>query len=819
MAAVREAIGGNSVCLATGTASGKSALFFAAGIHILSQRYKARVLAMYPTRALGREQAERWRDAFRKAELPFTVGVIDGGVPRPSREDILMQHDVIIMTPDVVHAWLLPSLGSKTVRIFFQHLRLVVVDEIHTYTGVMGTNSAFLFRRLAHAAHVLGSGFRIVAASATIENPSAHLEKLFGRAFVVIGPEQDTSPRHAVTFDFVEPPSGKDRLQAVAQLLRQIAISEGVRAIAFLDSRLQVEVLGSILQRADDLDEANLEAHMDDMLASGILPYRSGYEERDRAAIQEGLTTGKLCGVVSTSALELGMDIPNLDVAVLVGVPQLQTSFLQRIGRIGRHRPGRVIVVHSGTAADDAIFENPTQLFDRPLTEAVLYLEHPRAQYIHALCLASMGGEHDLALNLPYGDSEEFELADVVSWPEGFAEICQAERQNRPPRDLEWMKIEAGGNPHHTYHLRDVERQFTVEMRSLSDISRLGRVSYSQALREAYPGAVYRYMGRSYRVTGVYTSSNRIEVRPERQYYTRPLTVQPKLYPRLEPERGDRVWRAREGWMAECEILVWEAVTGFVERRGSAKHEFSYPLMHHLDLRDVYYASSSFQRYYKTHGVVFHHPAFQGAERLSELAELLLEAFSFVVPFDTQDIGVGIGRWAAEGRHGSKADSVHFIALYDRVYGSLHLAARIMEDGVLARVAEQMSRFRTFRHHRAFSSPGLAEVADAWMASLREPATLERAEVAVSESQNSSEDKVRVILPGSVGYAIKAGREYEVRDVFYTPKGLQYRGIYRNDRDHEDCDVQLEAHMVDGIPGVTRYGWYDLNTGLVTEGG
>ncbi|MBL0345500.1 helicase-related protein [Candidatus Villigracilis affinis] len=124
-----------------------------------------------------------------------------------------------------------------------------------------------------------------------------------------------------------------------------------------------------------------------------VLPYRAGYEETDRTRIQERLSNGKLSGIISTSALELGIDIPYLETCVLVGVPPSATSLWQRIGRIGRHSKGNVIVINTGSVYDQAVFSNPESLLKRPLAESTLYLENPYIQYIHALCLARLGGE------------------------------------------------------------------------------------------------------------------------------------------------------------------------------------------------------------------------------------------------------------------------------------------------------------------------------------------------------------------------------------------------------------------------------------------
>ncbi|WP_304595825.1 DEAD/DEAH box helicase [Alicyclobacillus sendaiensis] len=817
--AIERWCAGDDVCLATGTASGKSALFFTAGIETLAKRYKARVLAMYPTRALAQEQAARWRQALAETGRPWSVGLIDGSVHKADRAPVLREADVIVSTPDVTHSWLLPSVGSNSaVRTFLQHLRLIVVDEVHTYSGVMGTNSAFLFRRLAHVTDALGGAFRLVCASATIAEPEEHVAKLFGRPFTVIGSEQDTSPRYPVTVEFLSPPPTMDVLPSLAHLLRQI-VSQGKRVIAFLDSRQQVEIMGAMLQRqeadADD-DDAN-DDRLDEFAQAGILPYRSGYEAHDRQAIQQGLTSGSLRGVVSTSALELGMDIPNLDVAVLVGLPKSQTSFLQRIGRVGRHRDGHVIILHSKTAFDDTVFDNPHLLWQRPLTEAVLYLEHPRAQYIHAMCLAGIGGEHDLAVGRRPSDPDTFQLSSSVDWPPGFADLCQAERSGQVPPEFDQMRMEAGDSPHHTYFLRDVERRFVVERQEMPDIERLGDLSFSQLMREAYPGAIYRYMGRGYRVTQIFYSTGKVIVRREKQYHTRPYVVPPRIFPQMD-RPGTKVYQCGHGVLIESDILVDEMVTGFVEQRGRARYPFDYPIQNHPDLRGVRWDRPVFQRRYVTHGISFYHPDLRESEMMEALMGLLLDAYAAVVPFETQDVNVGIGKVTRSANPVLPSD-VKMVTLYDRVYGSLHLAARILEPGVLERVADQMDAYLRTEFWRQLD-PKVHLVGASWTNSLREPLVMlgGQAEAAVSgETEHNGESRVRVILPGSIGYVEHEGKPFLVKAVFFKPAGLFYRGLYPDDKSHENCEIQLPVHRVTEMPGESRYGWYDVDSGEMIE--
>jgi len=146
--------------------------------------------------------------------------------------------------------------------------------------------------------------------------------------------------------------------------------------------------------------------------------------------------------VVSTSALELGLDIKYLDVAVLLGVPYSSTSLWQRIGRIGRHSPGIVYVIHSGGVYDDLVFSNPTSLLNRPLAEGALYLQNPRIQYIHALCLSRENGEHDRFCNTLNLNVNEDDFNSMIDWPKGFLALCKSERIGEITPDLQVMKSE-----------------------------------------------------------------------------------------------------------------------------------------------------------------------------------------------------------------------------------------------------------------------------------------------------------------------------------------------------------------------------------------
>ena len=303
--AIKELCAGNNVCLATGTASGKTLCFHVAAIEKLGNHPNSRVIAIYPLKALAKEQEERWNKAFQEAGLPVKVGRIDGQVPMNERINIIRTSRVLLMTPDIVHAWLLRNVSSAAVARFLKNVSLLIVDEVHNYSGVFGSNAAYLYRRLRHVMGILGANPQCISASATISNPELHLYKLLGMQFRIVGAEQDTSPSESLAIHLANPPANKDLLNSLAELMSFVARETERKSIAFVDSRKQTEYIASIASRQDAELADDRDLNLDYIQRLGILPYRAGYEERDRMEIQHRLSTGSLKGIVSTSALEL----------------------------------------------------------------------------------------------------------------------------------------------------------------------------------------------------------------------------------------------------------------------------------------------------------------------------------------------------------------------------------------------------------------------------------------------------------------------------------------------------------------------------------
>lgn len=810
--AIRAFLSGAHVCMTTGTASGKSLPFYVAGIEQLSKNPGSRVIAIYPMKALGYEQEERWKKALKQAGLNAHVGCIDGQVPSKTRLEILRRSQVLILTPDIIHAWLLNNVGEKAVLGFLKQISLIVVDEVHTYTGVFGSNGAFLFRRLQHALSLLGANPQYFCASATISAPENHLTKLLGVNFHLIGSEFDTSPKHRVNIQLVTPSPATDLLSQVSELLKHLAEKTSSKFIAFVDSRKQAEHLSSILARTQEPekeDEDRLD--FDYLQRLNVLPFRSGYEEHDRNIIQERLKNGTLRGVISTSALELGMDISALETGILVGVPRSSTSLFQRIGRIGRHSDGDIIVINTGSIYDEAIFKNPQDFLNRPMAESSLYLENTRIQYLHALCLARQGGEHDRICAAQNKD-EAASLLNEVVWPHGFMELCRQERLGEVPTDLQSMKAEAGEDPNHVYPLRDVESQFKIILKQGPIQEALGSVSYGQLMREAYPGAIYYYISQPFRIYQVLTRSKEIHARREKSYTTQPQSRPTLVFPNLA-EGNIYQSKVRENLIAaECSLQIRESLCGFKERRGPNESQYSYPMLPTTGIR---FNLSLFTRNFFTTGVILTHPALsREGVNCEVIASLFYEAFMMLIPFERQDINFAVDKHRAQ-REGI-AQGSKFIALYDQTYGSLRLSGRIMEDNWLEKTFQKAVELCEDQESSDADTETLTAIKEICR-SAKEP------EAAFSFGHNTTvttpQDCERVVLPGSQAMKINDGppEEYEVEDVFFHPafSGLSYRGR-RVSLPGEANKSIVPLNALAEIPGETKFGFYNYNTGEIT---
>ena len=453
-----ESLGrGDNVVVSTGTASGKSLVFRALSLHKVLRDPSSKVLVFYPLRALVADQLRGWREMAKGLGLnEVIVGQIDGSVPRAERDQVLERASIIVMTPDVCQAWLMSRLAMPAVKRFVEALSILVMDEAHTLEGVFGSNFAFLVRRLIAARNqLLGDKsktmpLQLVAATATIANPRQHMKQLTGSEFTVFGHEVDGAPRYNRIVVHAVCPDG-DELN-VTKDLHQRVITEGYDGafITFLDSRKGVETLAMATQQ--DLDEI-----LDD---PAVASYRGGFTPEDRQCIEMGLRNGIYRGIVSTSALELGIDLPNLRVGFSVGLPPTRKAYRQRLGRVGRNSPGAFVVI------------GPSNLFhrygttlreyhDMSVEPSYLYLDNRFMQFVHGRCLSDERDALEASQRLPAR----------IEWPNHFGDVYEMARPggSRPP-EFDAIAELGGDTPQMSYPLRNVgEINFDIKLHENAD--------------------------------------------------------------------------------------------------------------------------------------------------------------------------------------------------------------------------------------------------------------------------------------------------------------------------------------------------------------
>jgi DEAD/DEAH box helicase domain-containing protein len=363
LAAVRA---GRDVCVVTPTASGKSLCYELPVLQALAEDPSARALWLFPTKALGADQVAAFRTLAGTAGLEVSTATYDGDTPAPIRSAIREAGQVVVTNPDMLHAAILPH-HTKWFQLFEQ-LTVIVVDELHLYRGLFGSHVGNVLRRLLRICRHYGSNPVIVTCSATIANPGELATRLTGRTPLVV--DRNGAPageRHVLFVDppVVDAPSGaRGSALTLAQRWALPFLQAGRQTIVFGRSRTGVELLLTGLREA-------LRQHGGPR--ARVRGYRGGYLPTERRAIEEGLRDGDVLGVVSTNALELGVDIGRLDVAILAGYPGSIAATWQQFGRAGRRQDASVaILVATSAPVDQYVVHHPEFVLDRPPEEARL---------------------------------------------------------------------------------------------------------------------------------------------------------------------------------------------------------------------------------------------------------------------------------------------------------------------------------------------------------------------------------------------------------------------------------------------------------------
>lgn len=491
---------GEHVAIVTPTASGKS-LCYTLPVLSAAMTRQAKALYLFPTKALAQDQVAELLELNRAGELGVKAFTFDGDTPGDARQAIRLHGDIVVSNPDMLHQAILPH-HTKWAQ-FFENLQYVVIDEIHTYRGVFGSHVTNVLRRLKRICAFYGASPQFILCSATIGNPQAHAQALIEeRVHAITESGAPTGDKHVLLWN--PPVVNADlglRASARSQSNRiaRIAIKSGLKTLVFAQSRLMVEVLTKYLKDIFDHDPRK---------PARIRAYRGGYLPSERRQAERAMREGRIDGIVSTSALELGVDIGSLDVVILNGYPGSVAATWQRFGRAGRRqRPCLGVLVASSQPLDQYVVRHPDFFADAPPEHARTAPDQPLILFDHIRCAA---------FELPFNAGEPFGPVDPLVYLEALAE---SEVVHREGDRWEWI---ADSYPANAVSLRSVaDGNFVVVDRTDGKQTIIAEVDHSAAALTLYEGAIHMVQSTPYQVERLDWEGRKAYVsRTQVDYYT-----------------------------------------------------------------------------------------------------------------------------------------------------------------------------------------------------------------------------------------------------------------------------------------------------------
>lgn len=500
---------GKHVVITTSTASGKTLSFLLPVLQAILNNPRTRALFIYPTKALASDQYKALQPVLEYfGEERISAGVYDGDTTPGERSRIRRSANIILTNPEMLNSSFLPHHSKYGFDLFFANLRYVVIDELHTYRGAFGSHLSNVFRRLGRVCEYYHSTPQFLCSSATIANPVELAQGICGRSFVQV--MRDGAPRAERRYIFLQPPKLKDRYgkelgqvsatTVAANLLPEL-MEEHSSFIAFTRSRRNVEIVlketRDILEGMDmtaetlwsrgEMQARQMKAlHPEDLMINRIAGYRGGYTPRERKEIEQRMNRGELLGLVATNALELGIDIGQLDATVLVGYPDTKASFWQQSGRAGRSgRSCTNYMILREMPFDQYIAVNPDWLFTGSSESAVIDPNNHEIQLAHIRSAAA-------EIPLSRQDAELFpDLGEAIPV------LMEAGELTRQGDRYVWC---GGGFPEEDYSLRNIDkgRYKLIHQENREMITEMDEL---QAFREIHTGAVYMHGGAQYQVT------------------------------------------------------------------------------------------------------------------------------------------------------------------------------------------------------------------------------------------------------------------------------------------------------------------------------
>ncbi|MEN4902365.1 DEAD/DEAH box helicase [Luteimonas sp. TWI1437] len=545
---------GRHVVVATPTASGKSLCYT---LPVLSAAIAGRSKALYlfPTKALAQDQVAELLELNAAGELGLRAATFDGDTPGDARQAIRINGDIVVSNPDMLHQAILPH-HTKWAQ-FFENLRYVVIDEIHTYRGVFGSHVANVIRRLKRVCAFYGVTPQFILCSATIGNAREH-----GRALIEVDDAQleaiddGGAPRgdkHVLLWNppVVNPDLGlRASARSQSNRIARLAIRSGLKTLVFCQTRLMVEVLTKYLKEVFDHDPRK---------PRRIRAYRGGYLPTERRAAEREMRAGSIDGIVSTSALELGVDIGSLDVVVLNGYPGSISATWQRFGRAGRRQqPSVGVLVASSEPMDQYVVRHPEFFAQANPEHARIEPDQPLILLDHIRCAA---------FELPFVDGDMFGPVAPLPWLEVLAESGVLHHEGDR---WEWI---ADSYPAQAVNLRSVaDGNFVVVDRTDGRQTIIAEVDYSAAALTLYEGAIHMIQSEPFQVERLDWEGRKAYVqRTHVDYYTDAIDYT-KLKVLDDAEQAD----AGQGSAHLGEVHVVRRVSGYKKIRFHTHENIGY---------------------------------------------------------------------------------------------------------------------------------------------------------------------------------------------------------------------------------------------------
>src|ERR1700757_4070262 len=500
-AAASEAVhAGKNVVIVTPTASGKTLCYNLPVLDAILGDSDTRALYIFPTKALAQDQLAELYDLNQRLENRFGVFTYDGDTPSDARKAIREKSHIVLTNPDMLHTGILAH-HTRWTRLF-ENLRYIVIDELHTYRGVFGSHLCNVLRRLRRIARFYGREPQFICSSATIANPGDLASRLLEADVEVLN--ANGAPAAEKTFVFYNPPVVNRALGIRRSYINESArvaqefLKHELQTIVFANSRLHTELLLTYLQQANPHAPGKPET---------IRGYRGGYLPNERREIERGLRDARIRGVVSTSALELGIDVGSLDAVVMAGYPGTIAGTWQRAGRAGRRSGSScAVMVASSAPLDQFMVRNPDYFFGSTPEHAFIQPNNLEILVNHLKCAA---------FELPIRSDEQFGGMDV-------APICERLEEagylHRTGNNWHWTEQ---AYPADTVSLRAVTSDNFVIVDTTGAPEIIGEVDFPSALATVHPKAIYLHQGQQYQVERLDFEKRKAYVkRVDLDYYT-----------------------------------------------------------------------------------------------------------------------------------------------------------------------------------------------------------------------------------------------------------------------------------------------------------